>query len=82
MQFIQQFLSYTLGLGVFHAVDHPVPHCLDGSETNSLFEPIDQDIRCRPVIGGFDGATALLILSEVVESQISAGQADAVNLPV
>lgn len=52
MQFIQQFLCDTLGLGVFHAVDHSVFHCLEGSETNSLFEPADQDICCRPVIGG------------------------------
>ena len=60
MQFIQQFLSDHLGLGVFHAVDHAVSHGPDRCETVLLFEPINQEIRRRFVIGGGEAATVLL----------------------
>ena len=45
MQLIQQFLRDRLRLGVFHAVNYTVPDCADGSETDLLFESIDQKIR-------------------------------------
>ena len=45
MQFVQQFLSDHLGLGMFHAVDHAVTHGPDRGETILFFEPIDQDHR-------------------------------------
>ena len=82
MQFVEQFSRDALGLGVVHAVDHPVSHCQHVRETGSLFEESDQDARCRPVIGGLDVAAALFLPRRVVKRQIRAGQADAVNLPV
>jgi hypothetical protein len=62
-----------------HAVDHAVSHRPDRSETILFFEPINQRIRCRLVIGGGDAATVLLILGRVVERQIRPAQANAVN---
>ena len=58
MQFIQQFLGDNLRLGVFHAVDHPVSHRPDRCETILLFEPVNQEIRRRFVIGGGEFAAA------------------------
>ena len=80
MQFIQQFLGDQLGRGVLHAVNHPVSHGPDRSKAILLFEPINQEIRCRLVIGGGEAAAVLLIPSRVVEGQIRPAQADAVNL--
>ena len=82
MQFIQQFLSDQLGRGVFHAVDHPVSHRPDRFETILFFEPIDQEIRCRFVIGGGEFAALLLFPGRVIERQIRPAQADAVNLSI
>ena len=82
VQFIHQFLRDTLGLGIVHAVHHPVPNCRHRSEADLLFEPIDQESRRGPVIGGLDAATFRQTLNRVVESQNRAGQANAVNLSI
>ena len=80
MRFSQQFPGDHLGLDVFHAVDHSVSHSQDRSETILLFELINQEIRCRLVIGSGNAASVLLIPGRVVERQIRSAQADAVNL--
>jgi len=51
-----------------------------GQLTVADFEPINQGIRCRLVIGGGDAAAVLLIPGRVIERQIRTAQADAVNL--
>ena len=79
MEFIQQFLVDDLGLDVFHAMHHPVPHSPNRIEIVLLFEPIDQEIRRRFVIGGGEVAALPMIAGRVLETQICPGQADAVN---
>ena len=74
MQFIQQFLRDQLGRGVLHAVDHAVSHRLTDSKSVLLFEPINQEIRRRFVIGGGEIAAALLIRGRVIERQIRPAQ--------
>jgi len=51
MQLIQQILGDDLGLGVFHPMDNPVSQRRDRSKSILLLEPVNQDIRARPVIG-------------------------------
>jgi hypothetical protein len=82
MQFIQQFLGDQFGLGVLHAVDHAVSHRPDRFETILLFEPINQEIRRRFVIGGGELAAVRLFPGRVMERQIRPAQADAVNLSI
>ena len=82
MQFIQQFLGDQFRRGVLHAVDHPVSHRPDRFETILLFQPINQETRCRFVIGGGDATAVLLIPGRVMERQIRPAQADAVNLSI
>ena len=60
MQFIQQFLGDQLGRGMLHAVDHPVSHCLHRSEADLFFEPVEEQSRRRPVVGGSDVAAVML----------------------
>ncbi len=65
-----------------HAMHHPVAHGFDRRETWLRIEPINQPIRCRLVIRGCDAEAFLLIPIGVLESQVRAGQADPVDLPV
>jgi hypothetical protein len=81
MQFIQQFLGNQLGRGVLHAVDDTVPHSPDRLES-ILFEPINQKIRCRFVIGGGETAAVRLMPGRVSERQTRPAQADAINLSI
>jgi hypothetical protein len=43
-------------------------------------EPINQELRCRLVIGGGEAATVLLMPGRVTKRQIRPGQTNAVNL--
>jgi hypothetical protein len=79
MQFIQQFPGDNLWVGMFHAVDHPVSHRLDCREIRLRFEPINQEIHRRFVLGRGEIAALLLFLGRIVERQIRSAQADTVN---
>ena len=68
MQFIQQFLGNHLGLDVLHAMNHAMSHRPDRRKTILLFQPINQGIRSRFVIGG-DDACAPCRFRAVVERQ-------------
>ena len=54
-------------------------HGPDVRNANLLFEPVDQKIRRRTMIGSFDAKAALLTPERIVESQIRPGCANAVN---
>ena len=54
----------------------------DRFETILIFEPINQEIRRRFVIGCGEAAAALLIRGRVIERQTRPAQADAVNLSI
>ena len=82
MQFIQQGLDDQLGRGVLHAVDHPVSRRPDRFDTILLSEPINQEFRRRFVTGDSDAVAVLVISGRVVERQIGATQADAINLSI
>ena len=81
MQFIQQVPGDQLGRGVSHAMDHPVSHRPNRFKTILLFQPINQGIRRRFVIGGSEIAALRLFPGRALERQIGPAQADAVNLP-
>ena len=59
MQFINQFRRDLLRLGMRHAMHHSVSHGFDRSEGLLRFEPINQETRCRFVIGGGEAANGL-----------------------
>ena len=82
MQFIQQFLGDNLGLDVFHPMNHPVSHRPDRFKTFLLFQPINQEIRRRFVIGGGEAEAPLPFPGRIMERQIRPAQADAVNLSI
>jgi hypothetical protein len=69
MQFIQQFLCDQLGHDVLHTVDHSVSQGPDRLEAILLFEPINQEIRCRFMIRSGQATTVLLLPSRVMEPQ-------------
>ena len=79
MHLIQHFLRDTLGLVVVHACTTRPSHSLHRFEAGPLCQPIDQESRRGPVIGGRDAATLLLIPNRIVKSRRPAGQADAIN---
>ena len=54
----------------------------DRSKSVLLFEPINQNIRRRPVIRGCDVDSVLRMACWVVEGQMGAAQTDAINLPM
>ena len=82
MQLIQQALAHDLGLDVLHPMDDAMAHGLDCGQCVLLFEPVNQNISRRPVIGGCDIQSALLRRGRAAEGQIGAAQADAIDLPI
>src|SRR5208282_3209530 len=63
-------------------MDHAVSNRPDRSEMILHFEPINQEIRRRFVIGGGEVAALLLFHGRVMKRQIGPAQADAVNLSI
>jgi hypothetical protein len=63
-------------------MDHAVSHRPYQFETILLFQPINQGIRRRFVIGGGEAETPLPFPDRVIERQIRPAQADAVNLSI
>src|ERR1035437_4068167 len=82
MQFIQQFLGDNLWLNVFHPMYHAVTQSHYRSKFVPFFEPINQNIYRRPVVGGYETLTVLLIPGRVIALQIGTTQADAINLSI
>lgn len=60
-------------------MDYSVSHRPDRFESIQFREPIDQETRCRFMVGGDDTAAVLSIPGGFVAPQISSAQADAIN---
>ena len=79
MQFIEQFRREPLRIGMGHAMHYPMAHGFDRREARLQFEPVNQTIRRRPVIGDCDVVTVLVIPGGIFERQIGTAKSDTIN---
>ena len=82
VQFVQQLRGDALGLEVLHAVDDAMSHSPDRCEDRLRFEPVEQEIRGRAVVGGGQRARRRRGSAGVVDPERRIAYTDAIDLAV
>src|SRR5450432_2512012 len=81
-QFREQLRRDALRGGMLHAMHDAMPYRLDQREGRECLEQVQQEIRCRTMVGGSKAARGLRFCSWIVDDQIRTAQTDAIDLSI